>query len=265
MAKQGTKYAGRSNAVAAVPRHSRNRRMPPRSPITATQIKKVMYKAAETKHAYGVQTPVSFNSTVSGISDLYSVIPAVQAGTGNNARIGEKISPSYLNIRGYLTVDTATLTPSAIDKLDVDMFILEDKYQRDGTVRDSTSAKFMRTGAATINYDGTLLSSCSPVDTDRFTVLKRLNVMLIPWPITSGQLNTNSNHGANVYKFNINIPLSKDHATFEFADSSGLQPINANMFLTCGFVQYMDPATSLSSLYVQPKISYTSTLYYKDL
>ncbi len=157
------------------------------------------------------------------------------------------------------------MTGTPILNLDVDMFILIDKVQKDGTVRDSTSAKFIRNGAAVINYDGTLISSCSPVDTDRFEVVKRVNVKLIPWPLTTNQLNSNPNSGSNIYKFNFNIPLGKLCPTLDFADSSGIQPNNLNMFLTCGYAQFMTPTTADSSLSTEVQISYTSTMYYKDV
>lgn len=232
--------------------------------VAAKEIKRVMFKGAETKRQYLVRTPIPFNGTVSGLSDLYNVIPDVQPGTGNNARVGEKITPTYLNIRGYCYANDAPGTTIPNSVLDVELFFLMDKVQRDGNVRDGTSSYFIRTGAATIQHDGTMLSSCSPVDTDRFHVVKRIKCKLIPFPQTAGQLNNNSNTGANNYEFNITVPMSKLCPTFDYS-TGNYQPTNCNMFMTCAYAQYMNPSTSVSSIITFANVGFTSTLYYKDM
>ncbi len=66
--------SGKHAGVAKKPRYARNRRMPPKRQITTETIRRLMYKASETKKQYAYQAPVQFNSTISGLSDLYSVI-----------------------------------------------------------------------------------------------------------------------------------------------------------------------------------------------
>lgn len=258
------KTTSKFRRVAAKSRRKTARRMPLGRAISKT-VKRVLFKSAETKHAFGGLNPTNFNCSVSGVSDLISVIPNIQQGAGNNARIGERISPSYLTIRGYVTANNSNTIATTGEILDVDLFFLMDKIQKDGSVRDSTSAKFIRQGGSVVMYDGSISSSCAPVDTDRFRVLKRLRCKLIPWPLSTNQLNSNPNSGSQVYRFKVTVPLSKLCPSFDYTDITASQPNNCNMFLACGYVMYNNPSNADNTLSVPVQISYASTLYYKDL
>lgn len=252
--------------VAKKSGRSRSRRVfARRSNSIAKTVKRVLFRTAETKHAFSGLNPTNFNSYVSGLSDLYSIIPNIQQGAGNNARIGERISPSYLTLRGYVTANQSNTLTNGAEILDVDLFFLMDKVQRDGSVRDATSAKFIRQGGSVVMYDGTIASTCAPVDTDRFKVLKRIKCKLIPWPLATNQLNSNPNSGSQVYRFKVTVPMSRLCRSLDYSDISSSQPNNCNMFFTCGYARYNDPANQDNILAVPVQVSYSSTLYYKDI
>lgn len=254
------KSNARSSSKARIPAVSISRSLDRR---IADIAHRVVLRTSETKHAFNYYNPTAFNATISGTGDCANILPDITQATGSSNRIGERIIPTSLDIKGYVLPYYLSTQP--LYQIDVEVFLLMDKDQRDGAGRDADSAKFIRQGANTVNYDGTLQTSCAPVDLDRFKVLKRMRFRVLPVPQNSYQTYQNSNSGSVCHDWHAKIDMTKIAPHLDYDTSGSTQPNNVNMYLCCGYVHYYDPATAVTTLATPVTVSFATTLSYKDL
>lgn len=216
-----------------------------------------------------------YNSTISSTSELYNIIPNIAEGTADNNRIGNSIDLMYTNSRGYITFSTAS--PNTYGSLDVCLYHLISKRNRDGSNRVSSDLNIIKNGTVKGQYDGTLASSLAPINTEDFVIISKKNVKLIPLPFnqpastalptTSSNIVANPNSGTITYKFKLSINWKKvlKNKTKVYYDTNvSSQPTSLNSFYCLGFAQYNDPTNPASFVDALVKMSYFSETYYKD-
>jgi len=67
-----------------------------------TFVRKAIGRNEETKFATNSYTLTAFNAGISSAGDFITVLPQVPQGVGQNLRIGARIEPVKLVIRGYV-------------------------------------------------------------------------------------------------------------------------------------------------------------------
>lgn len=250
--------------------------------IINKMIDKKLNKAAETKIGVEQVNQIGFNSTIDSLGDLYNVIPPVVAGLGDDDRTGNTINPMFTSIRGYVSWNTNTqIFYENLGPLDVQLFILRNKTQRNQNARtNTTDLKIIKYGTSKIQFDGTFNSTCSPVNVDDFQILYKKTFKIIPAPFTntaSGSLSastptdssilaSNPNSGSTIYKLKHIIDWKKmGIRNFKYDSDIQQYPSNENVFLCLGFAQYNNPGGSSQSSSVPIMLSYTATTFYKDI
>lgn len=238
-------------------------------------IDKKMSKTIETKVGVAEMNGVQFNSSISSTSELYDILPNITEGTGDDNRIGNSILPQYTNIRGYVYASPDQVLTQAAGPLDVQMFILRNKRQRNSLARSVASdLNIIKRGKFKFQYDGTYSSSISPINVEDFDIIMKKGFRLIPIPNVTGSAMTpnvanvypsNPNSGSTVYKFKHTIDWKKLGVGKLLYDSgTSSYPQNENVFFCLGFAQYNDPNTALPTTITPVQVTWTAITYYKD-
>lgn len=228
-------------------------------------VRQTISRIAETKRVIHVQGPTQFNPFIASTADYMRLVPQLSVGTNDGFRIGTKVTPQYLTVRGYIN-RTPGVGSGTNNPIDVTIFILQDKQQRDGNQRTAASSvNIMRYDGTTIGqFDGTMRAMASPVDTTNFKVIKRKVIRLLPVDAVGAPGQVYIANGAIARTFKWKIPVKKLGA-FRYTDGTAAEPENVNFFLTCGYVDAGNPTFPPSALQTPVQISYNSTLYFKDL
>lgn len=241
--------------------------------ISKTIDNKLM-KKAETKIAACELAGVNFNATINSITDLYNIIPSIVEGTGDDDRVGNSIVPLYTNIRGYCTWAYDNTYYSTLGPLDVQMFILRNKTQKDSNMRaTNTDTYIIKRGIYKQQYDGTMNATTSPINTEDFQIIMKKSFRLTPMPTTnisttpivSQNVPQNPLHGSGVYKFKYVVDWKKCGIDKFIYDYNQQFPSNENVFFCLGFAQYNEPAIAVPDNNTPVQVSWTATTYYKDM
>lgn len=243
----------------------------------ARVVGRVLRRKTETKVNFTNYVNQGFNATINSSADLYNLLPSIAQGTGDNARIGDSITPLYTNIRGYVGIHCNDALYGTLGPLDIQLFCLRGKTRKDGSVtpRPASDLDIIKRGVTKQQYDGTFASSCSPVNIEDFQVIFKKSFRLIPIPTTSSSstspptsfsLPNNSNSGSTIYKLQHKINWAKlGVKKFLYEGSSASQPINENIFWCVGYAQYNDPNNAVSDTYTPVQVTMQAMTYYKDM
>lgn len=140
----------------------------------------------EVKMSSAVLAPTSFNSSIAAAAgDFYSILPPVAQGSAQNQRVGSRICPVKLVVRGYVAYATDLNLYARL--ILCRLFCVEDKRLRSvGT--GLTSNNLIEFGGTPVNYDGTVQRHLAPANKDGFKVFfdKRYTIRKPPGPKEGG-------------------------------------------------------------------------------
>lgn len=250
-AKAQGAYAGRVSRVSR----------PVRSEIV--RIVKKTVSATETKLACKtIENLVGHNSAI-GSSDAVALIPTVSQGGDDFNRIGNRIAPTGLYLKGRLGTQYASQgnnRPLLVRVMVLSQKNVKDSTQIPGSFSYDNLLKANDTSATTGNvaYDGTARNSLYPVNTDFFTVHYNRDFLLTP----SLQNGTDSGIESNpkaVRMFSCKIPVPKQ---LDYFSSTATVPQNFAPFVVVGYC-YSD-GTSVDTTTTRVTSTMVSQLYFKD-
>lgn len=251
-------YAPKSYRSAKKSSFKRTRALYPSRPKTAVQmqnprIPRYPRYQPEMKTAYLTQEGTSFNGMITSGSDLLPLIPTISIGAGDGARVGRRIRPVSLVIRGYVSWDSSFTT--AFGPIEASVFAIRTKRTDSAAQISSSDTYFLDEGGVGVQYDGTIGRSLLPVMTENYQQLNRLDVK-ISGAGTSAQVDQEQ---LLYKKFSFNIPLRGDW----HYNGDETYPDNWNGFLTCGFT---NPRVIIQGdvTYTPLKLSYSAVLKYFD-
>lgn len=233
-------------------------------------------KGRENKYAARVVRPTTIPAGIAQTQtlNLFPVLPQIAQGTGEyGARVGNKISPKYMEIRGWCTLD---MTDADKDYDRVAMRIMVGFVKQYPIYYDASNAvvgnplgnwsyRILDGGAAPQAFTGTLDSFQAPVNHDVFTLkAERRFTLMRPriWdaPLTGDDFARST---AGSYKFfRIKVKCPK---VLNYAQASDDTPKNFAPVLLAGYTLLNganpgDPSFSSK----QVTISYTTRLSYED-
>jgi len=233
-------------------------------------------KGRENKYAARVVRPTTIPAAIAQNQTLnvFPVMPEISQGTGEYGnRIGNKVSPKYMNIRGWCTLD---MTDSNKDYDRVAMRIMVGFVKQYPLFEDAEAAvtgsplnnwsyRLLDGGAAPSAFTGTLDAYQAPVNRDVFTCkAQRRFTLMRPriWdaPLTGDDFARST---AGSYKFfSIRVKCPK---VLNYAQASDARPRNFAPVLLAGYTLLNgavpgNPITSPK----QVTISYTTRLSYED-
>lgn len=241
-----------------------NKKRAPKNGITkpsksfVANVKKVMHKVAEKKLTSTDPTVYIFNgngtnnSVVSSAVEVSSAVTLIPQGTGQGARIGNKINVTKAQLNGVLVFDADNeLTPQFIT-----IFIGYQKSQRGVIPTAGAFALLLQDGDASIGMDNTVLSMLRSVNRDFFTISSRKEFKL-------GNAGTafalsNNNDFPLVQRFRINLKAMLGNTVFSDLNANS----NKELYMWC---QYTDIYGAVLPIAQSPTFSYYIDIEFDDL
>lgn len=199
----------------------------------------------------------SYNSGIGSGSEMTCILPSISQSVADSGRLGQKIQPMYLVVKGIMSYNTGGANNLPIHP---QMFCLIDKTQRNSNLGFS-SAAFLDNSGTNVTYDGTWATSKLAVNTEDFRVVKRKTFRLAlnfgPGS-TSTSLTEPNTLAWREFSFTIN--LRKYVKYFDY-DSSGNQPNNFNLAIGFGYHRFDNTVDVVAT---PLNVMFQNTLYYKD-
>lgn len=219
-------------------------------------IKQVISKDAEKKSKTDIITVTNFNSGISSSTEVYSMFPDVNVGTNSYTRIGDTIRATYLKIAGYIKISNTATMPQPKYAF---MYFLEDRRVKDNM--SGSTNQFLNYNGAPTAFDGTMATAFLPIDTTRYTVIKKIVIKLTqnfaPGSTQSGLVDQ---EGALMRYFSVKVPMKGRLLRYDSNGATTL-PENANLVWACGYLNYNNAVDiALQDVSVQLQ----KTLYYRD-
>lgn len=243
------------------------RRAPAKKTI-ARVVKKVMSRNVEVKHVGANVVDAAFNSSISAASECYPVIPQVTEGTDGHQRVGDKIRPKYLIVKGHLQYDHGFMGNFAPPST-VRVMILTQKNIKtasdvssradiDHLLKDNIGTD---TGRA---YTGSMFDNLAPINKDLFNVLMDRKFKMLPQLYTglgnTSDTNTKTLSGTQrTYTFTKKI---KCPATLYYDDGNANIANNFAPFVCLGAVT--DDGSGPFSLNTPYHLTVQGELYFTD-
>lgn len=231
----------------------------------AMAVKSQIQRSQETKVVSSQLAYTSFNSGINATGELYRLLPAIGQGSAGNQRIGDKIKPVRLVIKGYVNYRTESFANS--ENLIARLFAFQDKQVRCFTNVASTSLNLLDPGASPKQFTGNLLNVVEPHNGDQFTFFydKKHNFYKghgqDNLTISGSTTNIISANASTCWFFQFTIPASKMPKSLVFEEGS-TNVINFNPLIALGYAYNMNDSPDTAS--TQLGLTFTSALYYKD-
>lgn len=201
-----------------------------------TQVaKKVISRRAEDKVCGApVETAVLHNSAI-GSADCEPVIMQIPQGTDSNHRLGDRITPKSLRVKGVLAINPEATHPTQNDDIYVRVVILQQKDIRSGSAILSGAVdanELLRAGYGgtgdTIQFTGTTTNLCMPINRNLFRVYMDKQFKLSTW------LDGGTN-GAISREWSYTFTKKHLPASLTFDEGNGDWPNNFAPFVAVGY------------------------------
>jgi len=241
--------------TAPTKRRSTKRRAPAKRILYSTNlaqaVKSIVGRTEETKCCgFPIETGVGHNAIISN-ADAVALLPVVPQGTGSSDRVGDKVKPTLLKVKGCVSFYDRGQA-SVLAPMIVKIFCLRQKGL--GNLQTALASlnlpNLMDNGGGTNNWDGSTQRSLWRINSDVFEVLATKTLKLSDTDVENHKAQTGH------YEFNIKPP-----ATLKWSPGNQY-PDNYAPFFVLGW-HYEDGSTpSITDVNVI-NTAY-GFLYYKD-
>lgn len=198
-----------------------------------------------------------FNSGISSTSEFYSLIPALSQSVNDYGRVGNKISARYINLKGLLSYELASLQTNNFP-IFAEVFIFSDKIQRS----QNTAAhdyKLLNLSGSSVAYDGTQFYATLPFNTDEFQLIKRKKYRLAYNWAPGSSSTTFTEITAPLQRW-VELSINMKDMLLDYESQTATLPDNHNIWMAVGFCQYTNTTQSVAPL----RFQWSSTMYYRD-
>lgn len=232
-----------------------------------SKVVRAVRNMAETKLCSYQYFMTSFNAAIASSTDLLRVMPYIIQGTGQGDRIGNRISPVKIVVRGVVSAYLSEYQYAW--QIGVRMFMFCDKVNPSGQIAINNYA-ILNNGGVSSNFSGAAMDYTTPHNTDQFKWLKDKRwVVFKPWGYTNTAVPSvtadMTSPGQNLVKYFTIVVLKKKMPKtlcYDATYSSNL-PVNFNPKLALGYCDMLN--FGADTVNTKVRMEYTSTLYYKDL
>lgn len=243
-----------------------------RAKIFRKKVLSVVQRQAENKQAYQStgNTPVYFNSGISGAGDCQQIVPYVSSGTADNQRIGDEIRAKSLLIRGAILMQLKNDTSLANRKIGVRVMIVQPR--RYTAFQDITGGAgnwqlgILKKGGSVSAFTGTMPDLWAPLNKDELIIYyDKVHYMSIDAVTTSSAIGSYSQDVRQTTKFiNIRVPCRNKLLRYDSSADAGTLPAGWNPVMLVGY-SYLDfngggPDTVTTSV----GVCYDSMLTFED-
>lgn len=239
-------------------------------------VKSVISSQVEDKFAYLSQgtSLTYFNSGIDSSGDMLQVIPNIAKGTNDNERVGDSITAKWLNIKGYVKLNTNDIIDSTrLPAVYVRMFLVSPKYRNNySDVIGSTSplSALLKKGGTTSGWSGLISDMYAQVNTELFTLHEERKFYLSQSFIASPGTQPGapsalvaSDTKETVKFFNMSWKCKGKKLLYDGGLGASIQPVNYSPILLIGYC-YLDGSTA-DTLSTNLGVNYTSHLCYEDV
>lgn len=230
--------------------------------------KSVVRRETETKQA-GYALSTTFNGVISGAGECYPLVPPVSQGTDDYQRIGDRVKPKYIYVKGYVQYELSALSQPYIPAATCRIMMLSQKNVKAtsevSTRVDTNHLLKDNVGSGTGRaYVGGPTDNLAPINKELFNVHmdKRIKFnwqnnhsydnggLAVPgWQV--------GNDRTKYFTARIKCP-----ATFTYDTNTGNTPNNFAPFFCFGAT--CDDGSAPWSATAPFKVVFLSTLYYED-
>lgn len=214
----------------------------------------------------------------SNVTDIHQLIPFVSKGIEDWQRIGQKIRPVSLTVKGALRV--ASVNTYAISgpttppiNLHVDIYVLQHVSLKTYPLLRASNdfTQLLQTGeGTTVAYNGEAISPMLPVAKQFYKVLQRKRVLLKFAGVTASAPGLNSIANAHSWYGEYTMDLTKHlPAQFSYPEDTSVPttddvPTNSSIFMCMGYVSELN-TTPPTPVGAEMEQTYVSSLLYKDM
>lgn len=262
MAKKAAKSLPKSNGVKQM--------KPVLNPAISKAVKRIMHRASEIKTVTTTVFPVpgadglikssGINNTVTpqlGMTSLLSIIPPVGQGAGQGQRIGNKISPVSLLVRGVINALPTTSSTGSNFYTNQPLYVRVVIYALNSSATTNVNDNLLDQGTLNKNFDGTLSDLLLPYNTERFKIVKSFQVNLQPpYDPNVGNVENANKRTSAMFKYYLPLP-----STLTYADN-----VNDNnkvrYYMAAGVVNF--DGNLLGSNDIRAKIWTETVLKFRD-
>lgn len=202
-------------------------------------VSRALDKRIEDKRVGSIGVDATFNSGIAG-NEAYSLLPPIAQGTADNQRIGDKVKPKYLIVRGSVQWDhvfaSANYCPPATGRL----LILTQKNIKVGTgstLPNFDASHLLRDNIGTDQarqYNGGAFDNFAPINTELFRVYMDKKIKLLPF-INNTQLATDLTASGTTRTYSF-VKKIKCPASLTFDSGNGNFANNFAPFVVFGAV-----------------------------
>lgn len=274
------RYKGRNRRVKRVGKRKSVRFAGKRSSSIARIAKKVATKVIrrqiETKQGYLEPTGAGFNTQTSQNfpvlpnitqTSMYQLCPTVSLGTDSQSRVGNKIKPKGLYVKGHIYGDWNNIVGnnSSFQTIYVRIMAISDKQNNVDSLAygqfGTSSSILLNKGSTSTNFlfnDQTSLYR--PINTNRFTVYYDKVIKLSMYSANLGTALIDQATGLR--RFSFKIPMKED---WKFDDSNS-RPSNIAMpNLVVGYCPADNRNITAGATTSFIKLTYYTDFYYQDV
>jgi len=294
----------------------RGRKVVPLNTVQKTQVKAIVHGEAETKRAVwysqfdtgSVQRTTPFlgtlansgwqtknNTITNNFADILRLIPEVVQGTDKFERIGVRIKPSSLVVKGTCRVNAQTIgTTGTPNNFKVYIYVLQHVAIKEynNLYSYNNFAQLLDAGnGSTIEFLGNPSDAHCPVAKQNYRVLARKEIILRyggsfvlqgqsqQQSVTMVSTPANAHTWYADYTFNLtkHLPATLTYPESIQSGSANLQgdPTNSSIFMCMGYVDWRNPGNAIANfdqaevsqtpVETQLQNTYVSHMTYKDV
>lgn len=240
------------------PRRGRKSTKPSKSFVKKVQ--SIIHKDVETKMAFTNQSNVYYNSGINSTGDIVPIMPSINFGTTDNARIGDQIRGQSITLKGALQLVSPT-SVLANCRVAVRMFVVQPKIygERASVGTAGWLPLLLKKGASVTAFTGILSDLWAPVNTD---VITKYYDKIFYMDSAYNPVNGQSTLGNSIKFFNKTFKLRNKLIKYDSGVDSGLSPTAYNPVVILGYV-HMD-GSSPDTLTTAVSMSFDSIFRYED-
>lgn len=241
-------------------------------------VKKEIHKNIENKDIAKIQAPTQIPAVIgtSQSENVFRFFPRISRGTDKHSRIGDKISPRFCQIKGYVTLDLNDVSEQDYDRVAVRIIAgFPKRYPLAGEALDDIANEplanwtnyLMNYGTVMESYDGTLRSVQAPVNRKEFTVKGQRTIFLSRPRFYDAPLVGNDSFrysGNSVKFFSMKIKCPKTINYYDENDSTNSTTFEPVLLAGYSLLNGATPAAPGPAAPKPVTISFTTRLVYED-
>lgn len=243
-----------------------------------TIVDKQIHKNIENKDIAKVQVPTQINAVMGTTQqeNIFRFFPRVARGTDKHSRIGDKITPRFCQIKGYITLDLNDVSEQDYDRVAVRIIAgFPKRYPLAGEALDDITNEplanwtntLMNYGTVMGAYDGTLRAIQAPVNRKEFTVKGQRTLFLsrprfYDAPLVGSDAFRNSGNSVKFFSMKIKCPKTINY--YDENDSTNSTTFEPILLAGYSLLNGATPAAPGPSAPKPVSISFTTRLIYED-